>query len=127
MSDGIIQRFTEKPIIALMMGHPLLIAGNPLTVAMLEELGFDLLRSEIDHSYDTVLDPGARLDAVLAEVKRLCFMTKPERQAFLHRNRSRPAANFHLTQGTLKRRLMAEWEALLAKQIDDHLAAMALS
>lgn len=107
MSAGEIERFTEKSIKPLAMGHPIVVAGNPWTVRLLERLGFDLLRDEIDHGYDAILQPEARLSAAFRSAEALARLTPDGRAAFLKRNRERLRHNVAQFDGRLLRRLEA--------------------
>jgi len=59
-----IQRITEKSIKAAAMGIPFIILGPPNSVGALRELGFCSFSGLIDHSYDLIQDPVARLKRV---------------------------------------------------------------
>lgn len=107
MTAGEIERFTEKSIKPLAMAHPVVIAGNPWTVRALERLGFDLLRDEIDHDYDTIAEPEERLNAAFRAAERLARLAPEERRSLLRRNRERLAHNVEQFDGRLLARLEA--------------------
>lgn len=79
MSAGGVLRFTEKCLRPLACFHPLLVAGNPGTLALLREHGFRTFSPWIDERYDQEPDPPRRLALVLAELER--WLRMPE-QAF---------------------------------------------
>ena len=55
MTDGDRRRFTEKSIKPLVMGHPLVVFGNPGVLRQLEALGFDVLRDLVPSDYDEIV------------------------------------------------------------------------
>lgn len=71
---------TEKTFRHIRDGHPLLLVASAYTLDMLRYLGFKTFSPWIDESYDTIVDPYARLDAVVAELKRICELTPEERK-----------------------------------------------
>ncbi len=71
MTDGNRQRFTEKSIKPLLMGHPVLIFGNPGVLEQLEAFGFDLLRDHIPADYDAIAARRKRLRRGLKIVDEL--------------------------------------------------------
>ena len=58
--------------------HPFIVYGSPFTLRNLQELGFKTFDGFIDESYDNILSPFKRMQAITREVKRLCFMSKEE-------------------------------------------------
>lgn len=84
-SSSSMQRITEKTFKALAAGHPSIIFGNPFSVSLAREIGFDTFDDIIDHSYDTIVDPSLRFGAVLSELERL--VKRIEGNAALHSDR----------------------------------------
>jgi hypothetical protein len=66
-----VRRFTEKTLKPLLCGRPIIIAGNPGSLAQLRRLGFRTFGGVIDEGYDSITDPQERLAAVFDEVGRL--------------------------------------------------------
>ena len=66
---------TEKTYRAILFKHPFIIAGCPGSIKALQERGFKTFSPWIDESYDSIKDDNARLDAIVAEVERLCNFT----------------------------------------------------
>ncbi|XWN31239.1 MAG: hypothetical protein ROR55_27945 [Devosia sp.] len=106
-------RYTEKILKPLVMAHPFVAAANKGTVAKMEELGFDVLSDEIDHAYDNIDDPEARLTSALRSADALFKRNQGEQVAFLKRTQSRLAANVRQFDGRLLKKLTQEWEAEL--------------
>lgn len=102
-------RFTEKSVKALAGGHPLIVAGLPGTLGLLRAYGFATFAPYIDEGYDTITDPGERLEAVLEEVERIARLPEPAMAALLRRCLPAVEHNLrHFTDGLpqlLERRL----------------------
>ena len=62
---------TEKTLRPIACGRPFILAATPGSLEYLREYGFQTFHGLIDESYDTILDPRTRLQAVAAELKRL--------------------------------------------------------
>jgi hypothetical protein len=112
-SDGAVVRYTEKALKPLVMGHPLVVLGNPATLPLLEDLGFDVLRDVIPASYDAIADPGRRFAALMSLVDGL--LAAPPAWPWPPEVRERLLANLALFDGpllqTLRRREKASIEA----------------
>lgn len=70
---------TEKTFRHIRDGHPMLWVSAPYTTDMLKYLGFQTFDDWFDESYDHILDPHKRLDAVVAELHRISALTHNER------------------------------------------------
>jgi hypothetical protein len=67
-------RITEKILKPLVNFQPLIVFGNPGSLKMVREYGFETFDNVIDESYDEELDPRRRFDHAYAELTRLCTM-----------------------------------------------------
>jgi hypothetical protein len=67
-------RITEKMLKPLVNFQPLIVFGNPGSLKMVREYGFETFHNVIDESYDEELDPRRRFDKAYAEFTRLCKM-----------------------------------------------------
>jgi hypothetical protein len=65
-------RITEKSVKPLANFHPMLVLGNPGSLAMIRSYGFATFEDVFDESYDEELDPRRRFDLVYREMTRLC-------------------------------------------------------
>lgn len=63
---------SEKIFKAIAMGHPFIIVGAPNILQHLRNLGYITYASIIDESYDSILDHGDRMLAIVNEIERLC-------------------------------------------------------
>lgn len=103
LSNGSVARYTEKSLKPLLMGHPLLVVGNPGTLPLLEELGFDVLRDVIPADYDGIANPRARFRAALDVAGRL--LAEPPDDPWPPAIKERLLANIALFEGPLLDRL----------------------
>jgi hypothetical protein len=71
-------RITEKSVKPLANFHPMLVLGNPGSLALIRSYGFETFGDVFDESYDDELDPRRRFDLVYEQVVRLCRMEEHE-------------------------------------------------
>lgn len=71
-------RVTEKPFKSLVGFHPTLIFGNPGSLPLLGEFGFQSFAPMFDEAYDAEPDPRRRFDMAYKQVVRLCRMDEAE-------------------------------------------------
>ena len=74
-----VDRVTEKPFKAVANRCPYLLVGQPNQLRRMEALGFESYPM-FDNSYDTIVEPNQRLDAILREVDRLSTKALSELQ-----------------------------------------------
>lgn len=72
------RRVTEKPFKALANFSPLVLWGNPGSLALIRDFGFKTFGGLIDESYDAESDPARRFEGVYGELKRLCGLPEEE-------------------------------------------------
>ncbi len=77
MSDRVL-RITEKPMKALVDFHPLILFGNPGSLKLIRDLGFETFQGFFDEAYDEEMVPRKRFDMAYAQVERLCRMDEAE-------------------------------------------------
>lgn len=71
LGDGTALRLTEKALKPILSGRPFIILGAAGIVDLLRRQGFDVMDDVINHAYDTETDPNARIQAFVAEMRRL--------------------------------------------------------
>lgn len=72
---------TEKVWIPILNKHPFIIAGDTNILNKLEQMGFETFREFLKVSdYDTITDPNARLDAVVANTQHFLTTLKDHAQ-----------------------------------------------
>ena len=69
---------TEKTFKPIAYFHPIIILGSPYTLAFLKDEGYDTFEEMFDESYDLMLDPQERFNAVVTQVNNWC--RKPEKE-----------------------------------------------
>lgn len=63
---------TEKTFKTFIMGQIPIFVASKDTVKHTRDLGFDVFDDIVDHSYDSIVDPAARIEAILDQVEVLC-------------------------------------------------------
>ena len=71
-------RITEKPFKPLVNFHPILLLGNPGSLPLLRQLGFETFDGGFDEAYDEEADPIARFEMVYRQLVRLCAIDEGE-------------------------------------------------
>ena len=109
VSAGDVVRITEKVIKPLAAGHPVLLLGNPGSLALLRNLGFQTFEGFADERYDLIKDPTARIKNVLDQVTSLCALTVDELR--IRRERIGPVLEFNAVhaQRLLKEQYQHNW------------------
>jgi len=98
-----VERITEKSLKAAAMGLPFVTIGAPRAVALLSELGFHTFGSQIDHQYDRIADPLARLPLVFRSIEAAWADCRRDRAAWRRRAQAQAEANVaHARHGLLK-------------------------
>lgn len=69
------QHLTEKIFKPIVAQRPFILASAPGNLAYLRSYGFKTFDTWIDESYDQILDPDLRLQAIVNEVKAICALT----------------------------------------------------
>ncbi len=67
-------RVTEKPFKPLLNFQPLLLFGNPGSLAFLRQLGFQTYPELFDEAYDEETEPRARFEMAYRQLERLSRM-----------------------------------------------------
>lgn len=66
---------TEKIFKPIVAQRPFMLAAAPGNLAYLKSYGFQTFDQWIDESYDTIVDPDLRLQAIVDQTSRLCAMS----------------------------------------------------
>lgn len=69
---------TEKTVRPIIYYHPFIVWGNPGTLKVLKEYGFETFPEFFDESYDTIYDSKKRLSIIINNLNRLCNMSLDE-------------------------------------------------
>ena len=71
---------TEKTLRPIACGKPFILAATPGSLEYLRRYGFETFAGLIDESYDTIIDSQHRLDAIVAEMKRIAALDTAAKQ-----------------------------------------------
>jgi hypothetical protein len=67
-TSGEVKRISEKSMKPIVMGHPMIVVGNPGSLELIRAMGFRTLRNVLDESYDSILNAGQRFDRVFESI-----------------------------------------------------------
>jgi hypothetical protein len=62
---------TEKTLRPIACGRPFMLASTPGSLKYLQDYGFETFHNLIDESYDKIIDPVQRLNAIVYEMQRI--------------------------------------------------------
>jgi hypothetical protein len=100
LTDGHVQRVTEKAVKPFCLGHPTLVLGNPGSIRFMTELGFHDFAPALDHLYDRDNEPPRRLNRIMGQLVGLAMAIRMNPGAWLGRVREVGAANIrHAASG----------------------------
>jgi hypothetical protein len=71
---------TEKTLRPIACGKPFILAATSGSLQYLRDYGFETFADVIDESYDTITDSKHRLDAIVAEMKRIAALDTDAKQ-----------------------------------------------
>lgn len=71
---------TEKSLRPIACGQPFILAATHGSLEYLRSYGFKTFETVFDESYDTIIDPGKRLQAITLLMKKIADWTDNERQ-----------------------------------------------
>lgn len=70
-SGGDVRRVTEKTVRAFAMGHPTVVIGNPRSLDLMKQIGFQTFSDVFDETYDSLTDGNERLVAILETLAQI--------------------------------------------------------
>lgn len=71
---------TEKTLRPIACGQPFILVGTPGSLQYLKRYGFQTFSEHIDESYDSILDPVQRLNAVIKLMQSIAELSDKEKQ-----------------------------------------------
>jgi len=81
---GEIIRVTEKTLKAFCMGHPAIVFGNPGSLALVQQCGFQTFAPFISDSYDSIIKPAERFSAIFGQIRWIGhLLNDPSKAQFL--------------------------------------------
>jgi hypothetical protein len=82
-TEGQIARVTEKTIKALAMGRPTILFGNPNSLPLLRDFGFQTFHPLVNEQYDGVASARMRFQALCSEILRIDDFLKRDARGFM--------------------------------------------
>lgn len=71
---------TEKALRPIACNKPFILASTPFSLEYLRNYGFKTFHGLIDETYDTIIDPVQRLNAIVNELKRISCLSATNKQ-----------------------------------------------
>lgn len=99
---------TEKIFKPIVSKQPFMLLAAPGNLAYLKSYGFKTFDSVIDESYDTIQDPDARVDAVVAQMKRYSELSDSDKLDVMRKLEPVVEYNFHHFYGEFKNIIVDE-------------------
>lgn len=99
-TNGRIQRVTEKTLKTLVCCHDFLMVGNPYTLRLLQDMGFDVTSAFFDTSYDETLNPQLRFELIIKELLKLSSMDCKELEQLRNQSVDQKIKNMDVFTGS---------------------------
>ena len=93
-----VNSFTEKSMKPFVWGQVPIFNTVYDNLKYIRKLGFDLFDDIIDHSYDQIKDPIARIDAAIAQLEKICKWSIEDCQEYKKKNITRFVRNREIAQ-----------------------------
>lgn len=103
---------TEKIFKPIVMKQPFMLLAAPGNLAYLKSYGFKTFEGIIDESYDSIQDPDARIDAVVAQLVWYCTLSTEEKRSVIEAIAPIVEYNFHHFYG--------EFRNIIARELLDN-------
>jgi hypothetical protein len=116
-----IARVTEKTVKAFCMGHPTLILGNAHSIDIVRSFGFRDWTDVLDRGGDSVIDPAARFESVVAEVLRQTQRIKDDPRAWMTAVRD---VSIHNHQHAVSGAFLAHYVNFFDRSLVDHMSKL---
>jgi hypothetical protein len=71
---------TEKILRPIACGRPFMLAATPGSLQYLKEYGFKTFEGLINETYDTIVNPRLRLEAIIKEIKRISCLNHDQKR-----------------------------------------------
>lgn len=87
---------SEKAWKPILFKHPFIMISTPNILSCLKQIGYKTFDGIIDESYDSILDDGQRMLAIVEETKRLASFTDEQRNEFIDQCKEICEYNFNV-------------------------------
>lgn len=104
---------TEKILRSIACGRPFVLASTPRSLQYLREYGFETFDGLIDETYDSVLDPQQRLEAIVQELQRISSMSLDEKKSLW-------TQLYAISQRNQKLFFSVAWQNAIVKEFKDN-------
>lgn len=91
--------FSEKTFKPIVAKHPFIMVNAPFSLASLKEMGLQTFSKWFDESYDNETNHRARMDMIVAEVKRISLLSEDEKNKMFRDMKSVLDHNFKTVYG----------------------------
>jgi len=88
--------FSEKTFKTIAMKHPFILVTSPNSLKQLREIGYKTFHPMIDESYDTIMDHGDRMIAIVNEIERICNLKEDSLKDWLSSVRTVTEYNYKI-------------------------------
>jgi hypothetical protein len=111
--DDCRHHLTEKTLRPIACGRPFILAATPGSLQYLKQYGFKTFDGLIDETYDTIVNPRKRLEAIAQEMKRISCLDPDEK-------RSLWTELYKIVDYNKKLFFSAEWQDGIIKEFEDN-------
>jgi len=73
---------TEKTLRPIACGRPFMLVSTPGSLQFLKNYGFETFSGLIDETYDSIIDPRLRLEAIVKEINRISKLSVEQKKMF---------------------------------------------
>ena len=104
---------TEKILRPIACGRPFILAATPESLKYLQQYGFKTFNGLIDESYDLIVDPRKRLEAIAQEMKRIHCLEPDEKKSLWHKL-------YNIAEHNKKLFFSTEWQDSIIKEFQNN-------
>lgn len=111
--DDCRHHLTEKTLRPIACGRPFMLAATPGSLQYLKLYGFQTFDGLIDESYDNIINPLERLQAIVREMQRISCMTQNEKKVLWEKL-------YAIADQNKKLFFSVEWHNSIVKEFKDN-------
>ena len=104
---------TEKTLRPIACGRPFILAATPGSLQYLKHYGFKTFDGLIDETYDTIVNPRKRLEAIAQEMQRISCLTQNEKKVLWSKL-------YTIAEQNKKLFFSVEWHNSIVKEFKDN-------
>jgi hypothetical protein len=103
---------TEKTYKAIGCKRPFIVYSTPGTLQAIKALGYKTFHPYIDETYDTIMDPTLRRNAIIAEIKRLSALPNDEFTEIINKCKNLTEHNYKILENEQKKQRLTSLKKL---------------